>query len=86
MINICDMTSDATIRMHIMDILRNKFMEECHKVNALYPNKNCDTEFMQNFIKAYEYYVICMNMPEDNAFKPHYLGLLDDTLKKIEVS
>lgn len=69
-----------------MDILHKKFMRECNKIYILHPDSKCDTNFVRDFIKAYNLYVIYMNMPEEYRFKSHYLGLLLDALKKIEVT
>ena len=74
---------DISSLVTTMDILYKRFMKECQKVDSLHPDKNCDTNFIRNFTKAYDYYVIYMNMPENRPWKTHYLGLLLDSLKKI---
>ena len=76
---------DVSTLVSTMYILNKRFMKECQKVDALHPDIKCDTNFIRYYIKAYDLYVIYMNMPEEHRFKSHFLGLLIDALKKIEV-
>jgi hypothetical protein len=77
---------DVSTLASTMDILNKRFMKECQKVDVLHPDVTCDTNFIRDYIKAYDLYVIYMKMPEEHRFKFHFLGLLIDALKKIEVT
>ena len=72
---------DITTLAGIMETLEKKFHAEAAKVDALHPNRDCDTDFMKMFLSTYDYWRIYSNMPEDHEFKAFYLSELEKRIK-----
>ena len=74
---------DISTMYETMISLHKKFDKEVEKLDLLHPDIDCDIQFLRLYIKAYEYWRVYVNMPENNMFKPHFLTLCADIIKKI---